>query len=285
MIGSKELVRQITETNPADNEMAVWWLGQIGYAIKMAGKVIYIDAYLGNDSNRMFPPNLDAEDIDNADIVIGTHDHMDHIDYATWAAIGKNCPKAVFVASKLYTKKLSEITGIALDRFIGINDGDTLQIDGITIRGIASAHEFLDIDAETGFYPYMGYAVSGGGVSFYHAGDCCPYPELSGKIRAFGEIDLMFLPINGRDDYRYTHNCAGNFTFQEAVDLAGSVGPRYGIPAHYAMHSFNTEDPYQFKNYLDHKYPPVKGYVMVHSEGIVYNKEKGIVSSTKNNTL
>lgn len=275
MKNSKELLQEIKQTEVRENEMAIWWLGQIGYAIRLGGRTIYIDAYLNNDSNRMFPPNFYAEDIDNADIVMGSHDHMDHIDYPTWRAIGRNCPKAVFIVPRMFVHKIAEATGITEDRFIGMNDGECLVEQGMEIHAVASAHELLDRDPQTGLYPYMGYVVRANGVSFYHAGDCCPYLGLTQKIRDLGPIDVMFLPINGRDDYRFTHNCAGNFTFQEAVDLAGNVGARYGVPGHYAMHSFNTEDPYQFKNYLDHKYPPTKGYVLRHSLGVIYRTKEG----------
>ena len=47
----------------------------------------------------------------------------------------------------------------------------------------------------------------------------------------------MFLPINGRDPAR---GVPGNMTAAEAVDLADRVRPRFVVPHHYDMFTFNT---------------------------------------------
>ena len=48
---------------------------------------------------------------------------------------------------------------------------------------------------------------------------------------------MLFLPINGRDPAR---GVPGNMTAREAVDLAGRVRPRFVVPHHYDMFTFNT---------------------------------------------
>ena len=50
-------------------------------------------------------------------------------------------------------------------------------------------------------------------------------------------FDVLFLPINGRDPAR---GVPGNMTAAEAVDLAARVRPRYLVPHHYDMFTFNT---------------------------------------------
>ena len=50
-------------------------------------------------------------------------------------------------------------------------------------------------------------------------------------------FDVLFLPINGRDPAR---GVPGNMTAAEAVDLAGRVRPRFVVPHHYDMFTFNT---------------------------------------------
>jgi L-ascorbate metabolism protein UlaG (beta-lactamase superfamily) len=47
----------------------------------------------------------------------------------------------------------------------------------------------------------------------------------------------MFLPINGRDPAR---GVPGNMNAAEAVDLANIVRPRFVVPHHYDMFTFNT---------------------------------------------
>ena len=50
-------------------------------------------------------------------------------------------------------------------------------------------------------------------------------------------FDVLFLPINGRDPKR---GVAGNMSSEEAVDLASVVRPRFVVPHHYDMFTFNT---------------------------------------------
>jgi hypothetical protein len=55
--------------------------------------------------------------------------------------------------------------------------------------------------------------------------------------------DIALLPVNGRDEYRRSHNVPGNFHFEEAIALCHSTGIAYLIPHHYGMFEFNSVDP------------------------------------------
>jgi L-ascorbate metabolism protein UlaG (beta-lactamase superfamily) len=150
---------------------------------------------------------------------------------------------------------LAKDLGIPYERFIAAEDGTVIVHNGLKISGIAAAHEFLDRNPQTGQYPYMGYVIEGNGISAYHSGDCCIYEGLLGKLQKWERIDAAFLPINGRDAKRYSRNCIGNMTYQEAVDLAGELHPKMVIPVHYDMFKGNLEDPSLFADYLAVKYP------------------------------
>ena len=98
-----------------------------------------------------------------------------------------------------------------------------------------------------------------------HLGRCI-YEGLYGRLREFGKIDVMFLPINGRDGKRYRGNTIGNMTYQEAVDLAGTLKPGLVVPAHYEMFENNQEDPLLFADYISAKYPDVRYWIGGHGE-------------------
>jgi L-ascorbate metabolism protein UlaG (beta-lactamase superfamily) len=127
----------------------------------------------------------------------------------------------------------------------------------LTIHALASAHEFLDRDAATGKYPYLGFVIDAGGCTFYHAGDCCLYEGLITKLKAFSPR-AMFLPINGRDARRLRANCIGNMTYQEAADLAGAVGCKLVVPTHYDMFAMNLGPADEFADYIHVKYPAMQ---------------------------
>jgi L-ascorbate metabolism protein UlaG (beta-lactamase superfamily) len=54
--------------------------------------------------------------------------------------------------------------------------------------------------------------------------------------------DIALLHVNGRDEYRRSHNVPGYFHFEEAIALCHRTGIAYLIPHHYGMFKFNSVD-------------------------------------------
>lgn len=264
-----EMINEIDRCILTPGTAAFWWLGQMGQAIKLGDVVIYVDAFLSEWTNRKFRSLLKPEEITNADFILGTHDHADHIDREVWHQLSLSSPNAVFVVPKCFIRSLSEDLNIPLERFYGLDDGLTLNQKGITITALPSAHEFLDQDPVTGSHPYLGYMIEGNGCTLYHSGDSCIYEGLYGRLRKWENIDAMFLPINGRDAKRYRDNIIGNMTYQEAADLTGAIKPRLVVPGHYDMFDFNGEDPKLFTDYLEAKYPGMKYWVGNHGDMVL----------------
>jgi L-ascorbate 6-phosphate lactonase len=113
--------------------------------------------------------------------------------------------------------------------------GDFVDAHGFRLRAIPSAHEGLDTDA-FGRHLYLGFVIEAEGLRLYHSGDSLVYPGLAERLGDM-RFDVLFLPINGRDPAR---GVPGNMSAAEAVDLAARVRPRYVVPHHYDMFTFNT---------------------------------------------
>ena len=150
--------------------------------------------------------------------------------------------------------------GVPEARLRPVNVGDRIEIAGARIAAIKSKHESFDEHPDLGF-PFLGYVVEVGGVAFYHAGDTILYDGLAAALRQFTRLDVVFLPINGRDAERYLRGCLGNFTFQEAAELAGELRPGLAVPTHYDMFVGNQEDPGKFVRFLEAKFPGVPSWV------------------------
>ncbi len=69
----KELIHEINESASAFGEAAIWWLGQMGFAVKLAVRTFYLDAFLSQHSNRRIPSLLNPEEVTNADYFFGSH--------------------------------------------------------------------------------------------------------------------------------------------------------------------------------------------------------------------
>lgn len=273
MLRGQKLIDDVDSCMPGFGELALWWLGQHSFIIKIQKRVIYLDPFLTHLQGRQVPTLLSPPDITNADLILGTHDHADHIDRPAWPALARASPQARFVVPALICEQLSADLSIPFNRFIGLDDKTSASHAGLKISAVAAAHEFLDQDTATGRYPYLGYIVEGAGISLYHAGDSCIYEGLQTRLKRW-KFDLMMLPINGRDAVRYAVNCIGNMTYQEAADLAGSLQPRLTIPAHYDMFALNPGDPGAFADYMRVKYPGLRVMICTHGERVIIPAEK-----------
>ncbi len=248
------MLQNVLNTAAPEGTAVLWWMGQMGLWIRMGNTTVSVDYYAAPDEGRQTPPPVPAEEVAGIDAFLGTHDHIDHMDHYAWKIWAGTCPEAKFVFPEAHRASVLA-DGVRPENALGINEGKTLRIGGVTIHAIAAAHEFLDRDPETGLYPALQYIIEGNGLRIYHAGDTLRYEGMLGKLQAFGPVDAAIVPINGRDGRKYRSNLIGNMTFQEAADLTGECGFRQVIPGHWDMFAGNTGDPEAFRDYLDAKYP------------------------------
>ncbi len=258
-----DLISEISSTEVPHGTCAYWWLGQHGFVIKLGEVILYIDPYLSDSPARNVEPLLNADCVTHADVFIGTHDHSDHIDRPVWPKLATASPKSVFLLPERVRKSVTDDMAMEPSRLVGLNDGTSETICGVKITAVPAAHELLSIDPENGLHEFLGVIIEGNGVCIYHAGDTTIYEGIQAKLRHW-KLDLAFLPINGRDAKRLQSGCIGNMTYQEAVDLAGSIRPSLTVPTHFEMFSGNTEDPCLFASYMDVKYPGLSYKIPVH---------------------
>jgi L-ascorbate metabolism protein UlaG (beta-lactamase superfamily) len=134
--------------------------------------------------------------------------------------------------------------GVARDRISTFRGDDGRMVGGVDIHAFPAMHERFDLDQFNG-YPYLSYLLTLEGLNLFHAGDTIPY---DGQIEKVGRhrIDLAFVPINGRDDFRHALAFEGNFTCEEAVAFAAGVHAGLTIPMHYDKFTLNTADVNDF---------------------------------------
>jgi len=255
-LSGEALVRDVTAAELPEGRAAFWWLGQHSFILKIGGRVVYIDPYLEPSPARQTPPLLTPEQVTNADVVLCTHDHGDHIDPYALPGIALASQRALFVAPRPHRERMLDL-GVPPDRLRHLGHLDTALGD-VTLTGVKAKHEFFHEGPEG--FPFMGYVVEGGGVTCYHSGDTLVYDGLLPTLQRW-RMDAVFLPINGRDALRYRTGCIGNMTYQEAVDLAGELKARLAVPSHWDMFASNSEDPGKFVDYMAAKFPGVRTWV------------------------
>jgi L-ascorbate metabolism protein UlaG (beta-lactamase superfamily) len=242
----RELVEEIGATAPPEGTLAVWWLGQSGFLLKSGRATVVIDPYLSEHLSkkyegtarphvRMTRAPLRPGDLSGVDAVLCSHKHSDHMDPGTLPGLlGASPDAALIVPAALVEYAAGLVPGVVA---VGLDAGWPYRTPSLTVHAVPSAHEGLDTDAE-GRHLYLGFVVETGGVRVYHSGDGLAYPGLAEALAgSFGPLDVMFLPINGRDPAR---GVPGNMSAAEAVDLANAVRPQFVVPHHYDMFTFNT---------------------------------------------
>lgn len=253
------LLDDIHNTGVQAGEVAIWWLGQSGYAIKTASSLFYIDLYLSEHLTTKYANTekphirkteapLRGNDIVDARWIFASHKHSDHLDPGTLPALFQGSPDAKLI---LPAAIIDHAVGIGLprDRLIGMRGDDTLNVGAIKVQAIPSAHPGLDFDPEAG-YCFLGYVFEVDGVRIYHSGDTLVYPGLEKCLKGLAP-DILFLPINGTDARREALQVPPNMNAAEAVALAKGVGAPLTVPHHYDMFTFNTVDVSEFTTRAD----------------------------------
>lgn len=231
-------------------EVRLYWLGQAGFVIDACGLRMLIDPYLSDTLAqkyrgtryphvRMMDAPLTPADLDRLDLVLCTHRHTDHMDPGTLQPLAARFPAVRFVVPAATIDEAKTRCGVGADRLIAVNAGERVEVlKDCVVSPIASAHETLDADAQ-GRYPWLGYVIETHGVRIYHSGDGIPYPELADRVAAM-HADIALLPVNGRDATRSGNGVPGNFTLDEALDLAKAAGIPNMIAHHHGLFDFNT---------------------------------------------
>lgn len=252
LIQGTDLIAEIEATRPGRGTLAVWWLGQSGFLIRSEQGTLLVDPYLSEHLTtkyhdtarphvRMTRAPLRGGELSEVDVVLASHKHSDHLDPGTLPDLMAATPASVLVLPEAILEHAAGL-GLPRERLIGTDAGRVVERAGFRIRAVPAAHETIERD-EHGRHLYLGYVIECAGRRLYHSGDSLAYEGLA-KALGPGPFDVLFLPINGRDPAR---GVPGNMTSAEAVDLAATVRPRFVVPHHYDMFTFNTVPVAEFE--------------------------------------
>jgi L-ascorbate metabolism protein UlaG (beta-lactamase superfamily) len=271
------LLHEIIETPQLPGSTFFWFLGQLGFVIKLKGLVFYIDVILNDltdaagKTKRRYAPAFEPGAVQPVDYFLCTHDHDDHLNLRTLLPLAKANPQARFIVP-MPLRSILIGAGIEASRVIGAQEGKDLSLPGdVTVSPVAAAHTDYEQD-EQGDYLCLGYVLTGDGIGIYHAGDTLVTPRLVETLKARRPLDVGILPINGGDWERTSQGIIGNMTAEDAVKFARAVDIDLVIPAHYDMMPGNSENPASFADYMYTLCPEKKYHLFALGERLCYLK-------------
>ena len=186
-------------------------LGHASFRLSGGGKVVYVDPY-----------KLDAAPHD-ATAVLVTHAHFDHCSPEDVAKVAG--PESAIVAPADCGEKLAGIGS----GFVVVNPGAEVDAGGVPVKAVAA------YNTDKKFHPkangWVGYVVTIGGETVYHAGDTDVIPEMEGLAP-----DVALLPVGGT----YT------MTAEEAAEAFAQLEAKRGVPMHFGSVAGSRADADRF---------------------------------------
>ena len=214
--------------------MKITWLGQAGLLFERGGVFVMIDPYLSNYVEKVQPANYRRSPINEAyfnidpDIMIFTHDHIDHYDPETAPVFFKKSrkPMSILGPTSVRAKAMGDLCGqnyILFDKFTSVS------LEGFIFTAVRAAHSD----------PYAIGVVIEDTVEnkvYYVTGDTLYNSRIFDSLPDTGRnIDVLFLPING---------VGNNMNMADAARFAKKIHAMTVVPLHFGM--FDSLDPKDF---------------------------------------
>jgi L-ascorbate metabolism protein UlaG (beta-lactamase superfamily) len=224
--------------------VAIHWFEQSSFALKNnRGKVALVDPYFPQErpAERFIhatPPVNEAEL--PADLVILTHDHLDHTHTETLQRVKAANPAVQMVGPIESIRRVVNEVGLPEAQTTIVAAGDTVEIADFTVHTVYAKPPAGDPAA--GIKPpdvtHLGYVVVSGDRRLYFTGDpintFANHAELTGAVAAL-QPALGFMT---------THPSEGEYPFfPGSVNMARQSGVSYAVPVHRACFVKRDYDP------------------------------------------
>lgn len=221
------------------------WLGHSSYFVLFAGKRILIDPVLSPYAapvSFVTPAfagtNLyTSDDLPPIDVLLITHDHWDHLDYATMAALQG---KVRQVLVPLGVGAHLERWGYPQEKVQEADWYEKLALDAATTVHLVPARHYSGRSLTRNKTLWTGFVLESARRRILFSGDTGYGPHFKELARRFGSFDLAALDM-GQYDARWPYI---HMTPEEAVQAAVDLQARALLPAHVgrfaiARHAWN----------------------------------------------
>lgn len=212
--------------------MKITWIGQAGLLLQTDKTTVLIDPYLSDSVAKVNPNNRRRVPVDESlfdikpDVMVFTHNHLDHYD-----------PETVphFITADTRVTVLSPSTVWGEVRKIG-GKNNYVQFDRHTLWTHNDV-SFYAVKAQHSDTHAIGVIIRCEGKTYYVTGDTLYNTEIFGDLPE--DIDVVFLPING---------AGNNMNMTDAAAFAQKTGAKKVVPLHIGLFDDLTADAFDCPN-------------------------------------
>ncbi|MDR2688703.1 MAG: MBL fold metallo-hydrolase [Azoarcus sp.] len=217
---------------PAD--FAAYWLGHSSLIIELEGKRLLVDPVFGNAApvpgivRRFGDAPLEREQLPALDYVLITHDHYDHLEYATMRALRND---SVHFVVPLGVGAHLRKWGIAAHRIHEIGWGEVYSAGGLTIASERTIHYSGRTFGTRNRSLWTSYALKGQRLRVFISGDSGYGEHFKDIGEKHGPFDLAFIEIDGwNPGWPKTHMFP-----EEVIRVYHDIGARAFVPVHWGV--------------------------------------------------
>ncbi|MBR7099196.1 MAG: MBL fold metallo-hydrolase [Clostridia bacterium] len=208
--------------------MKITWLGQAGLLFETDGKKSVIDPYLSDNVKNFEPANYRRVPVEESflklrpDVIVITHNHLDHLDCETLKYYLTDDATALVLAPNGGWQELRKFGGGS--NYVLFNNGTTWTEGSVTLRAVKAEHSD----------PYaIGVILSAEGKHYYITGDTLYNEQVLASLPTV-DLEAVFLPVNGKGN---------NMNMTDAARFAAQTGAKYVVPFHIGLFdSMSAED-------------------------------------------
>ncbi len=247
------LPRAVEDADP--DGLTAWYLGCNGFILKSSsGTTVFIDPYLNTGDPprtiRMVPVPFDPADVEEADAVLATHEHSDHVDGPSQAPILAGTGASFYgpdasidvVRNEGWLEEWDVSSG-QLER---VSEEDSIRIGDLTVH-VEPAN---DPDAD---HP-VSYVIEHQSGTFFHGGDARPGAfedvgedyDIDVGVLAFGSAGMIPDKQTREPKYTQWYNDENMI-----IEAANELQLDTLVPTHWDMWKGLGADPTALHNHVN----------------------------------
>jgi len=212
--------------------MKITWLGQAGLLFETGDMKIIVDPYLSDSVAKVNPKNKRRVPVDESflkivpDVLILTHNHLDHTDPDTLKHYLAHEQSIVVLAPQAAWEAARAFGGN--HNYVKFNRHSEFTVGDV---------RFISVKAEHSDIHPIGVIIEAEGKRYYVTGDTLYNTEIFDDIT--GRIDMMFLPVNG---------VGNNMNMTDAKRFCEKIKPVVAVPMHCGLFDSLDMNSFEYEN-------------------------------------